>query len=239
MIVSEPPRGLRLFLVLRGSIVPRIAPALFIEGALALAVTALWHWQGWRAGLGVAPLSLVGLALAIFLGFRNSASYDRFWEGRRLWGDVLARSRSFHRLVAAWVAPVVPVAEGRVADEDVRRLVRRQVAVAHALRHRLRDSDAREDLASWLSDDETAEVRGAAHPVEALLQRQSADLARLQRAGRLDARLAQAIEEQLAAISLAAERPIPGPGLVGPCSCRLKMSMPNVRRPSSLTRTRT
>ena len=30
------------------------------------------------------PFTLIGLALAIFLGFRNSAAYDRHWEGRRV-----------------------------------------------------------------------------------------------------------------------------------------------------------
>jgi putative membrane protein len=37
---------------------------------------------------------LLPIALALFLGFRNSASYDRFWEGRKLWGALLNTSRS-------------------------------------------------------------------------------------------------------------------------------------------------
>lgn len=205
MIVSELPRGLRLFLVVRGSIVPRIAPALLIEAALALAVTALWHHQGWHAGLGVAPLSLVGLALAIFLGFRNSASYDRFWEGRRLWGELLARTRSFHRVVATWTKDAAADGVGGAAQDGlVRRIVLRQVAVAHALRHRLRDSDPAADLAPWLPPEEADAARNAPHPVEMLLQRQSRDLAGLVREGRLDVRIATALEEQVAGISLAA-----------------------------------
>jgi putative membrane protein len=29
------------------------------------------------------------LALSTFLGFRNNVAYERFWEGRRLWGNLV------------------------------------------------------------------------------------------------------------------------------------------------------
>jgi hypothetical protein len=41
--------------------------------------------RDWVPGFTPIPFILIGLAISIFLGFRNSASYDRFWEGRRLW----------------------------------------------------------------------------------------------------------------------------------------------------------
>lgn len=51
----------------------------------------------WKVTLTPVPFSLIGLALAIFLGFRNNAAYDRYWEARKLWGDLLHRSRTFAR----------------------------------------------------------------------------------------------------------------------------------------------
>ena len=39
--------------------------------------------------MGAGSLGLLGVALAIFLGFRNSTSYERFWEARELWGNLL------------------------------------------------------------------------------------------------------------------------------------------------------
>src|SRR5687768_12934675 len=38
-----------------------------------------------------------GMALAIFLAFRNSSAYDRWWEGRKLWGALVNLSRTFAR----------------------------------------------------------------------------------------------------------------------------------------------
>ena len=45
----------------------------------------------------MAPFSLLGIAIAIFLGFRNSASYSRFVEARNLWGTVLIAERTLVR----------------------------------------------------------------------------------------------------------------------------------------------
>lgn len=41
------------------------------------------------------PVSILGGALAIFLGFRNSSAYDRWWEARKVWGAIVNNSRSF------------------------------------------------------------------------------------------------------------------------------------------------
>jgi putative membrane protein len=35
------------------------------------------------------PMSLLGVAVCTFLGFRNNNAYDRFWEGRKLWGGII------------------------------------------------------------------------------------------------------------------------------------------------------
>jgi len=77
MIVLPRPRGWRLLFALRGSVVPRIAPSLAACTALAVAVT-LSHGTLFdrKVTLTAVPFSLIGLALAIFLGFRNGAAYE-------------------------------------------------------------------------------------------------------------------------------------------------------------------
>lgn len=41
--------------------------------------------------------SLVGLALGLLLVFRTTAAYDRYWEGRKLWGSITNESRNLAR----------------------------------------------------------------------------------------------------------------------------------------------
>ncbi|AQU86585.1 hypothetical protein B0W47_02920 [Komagataeibacter nataicola] len=43
------------------------------------------------------PISLIGSALLLFMSFRNNTAYNRWWEGRTLWGAVTNNSRSFAR----------------------------------------------------------------------------------------------------------------------------------------------
>ena len=42
----------------------------------------------------LAPVALVGTAVAFMLGFQNNAAYDRSWEARKIWGGIVNTSRS-------------------------------------------------------------------------------------------------------------------------------------------------
>jgi putative membrane protein len=99
VIVRDRPAFWELAIVWRLSILPRIAPQ--------LASVFLWScivvWLGGRYAVAlhtwtVAPFTLLGVALSIFLGFRNSACYDRWWEARRQLGSLVAETRSFARI---------------------------------------------------------------------------------------------------------------------------------------------
>jgi putative membrane protein len=52
--------------------------------------------------------ALVGTALGLLLVFRTNASYDRFWEGRKLWGGIVNETRNLARLSRALIAPKNP-----------------------------------------------------------------------------------------------------------------------------------
>ncbi len=43
----------------------------------------------------LAPVGLVGTAVAFLVGFQNNAAYDRIWEARKIWGGIVNTSRSF------------------------------------------------------------------------------------------------------------------------------------------------
>ena len=140
MIVRDRPSGLRLFLALRGSVLPRILPALIVNIVIATLVT-------WSHGdlfqlkitLTTIPFTLIGLPISIFLGFRNNTAYDRFWEGRKLWGELLLRSRNFARQCLSLIDYPAPARAGDgLADARVR-MIYRAIAFNHAVRDLLRD----------------------------------------------------------------------------------------------------
>lgn len=43
-----------------------------------------------------AVLSVLGIAASVFIGFRNTTAYNRWWEARTLWGGIIINSRTLH-----------------------------------------------------------------------------------------------------------------------------------------------
>lgn len=98
MIIRPRPNLLQLFFVVRGSIVMLVMPRLlFVAGLSALVVWTHQVKPGFLPNFDGAPFALLGIALSVFLAFRNNACYDRWWEARRHWGELIAASRNFAR----------------------------------------------------------------------------------------------------------------------------------------------
>lgn len=59
-------------------------------------VTVLYEILGIKwLQVPLAPVALVGTAVAFMVGFQNNAAYDRIWEARKIWGGIVNVSRSF------------------------------------------------------------------------------------------------------------------------------------------------
>jgi putative membrane protein len=190
--------------ILRGSVLPHIAWELVTCTAIALLITLTHGFvYQWKITLTTVPFSLIGLALAIFLGFRNNAAYDRYWEARKLWADLLARSRSLARQVQTLLHFDAPARFDDVGDPR-RALIMRTIAFATTLRHQLRCSDPREDLHRLLPPDEAAAVAAAPRGTELLLRHMGEDLGAFLRAGKLDAPVAADLDQGLSALATVA-----------------------------------
>ena len=98
------------------------------------------------------PIATVGTAVAFYVGFKNNAAYDRFWEGRQIWGGIVNASRTFAVSVQNYVhatrgtgasagdatASEGPVAHIAALTDTHRRLIYRHLAWVNALRLQLR-----------------------------------------------------------------------------------------------------
>jgi putative membrane protein len=205
MIIRDRPSGLGLFLVLRGSILTSIWRVLLVNIVIAILVTAA-HGVLFRfkVTLTAIPFTLIGLPLAIFLGFRNNAAYDRYWEGRKLWGELLYHSRNLARQCKSLIAHPEPACAS-LGLTDVRvRMIYRAIAFAHALRHHLRDSSDRPELRDLLLEEEWRQSESTSNTPNFLMLRMGADLSLCLKQGRIDGCLAAAIDATLSALIAAA-----------------------------------
>ena len=218
MIVRGRPHGAQLLYIIRGSVLPHIARELAVCTAIAVLVTLTHGFvYQWKITLTTVPFTLIGLALAIFLGFRNNAAYDRYWEGRKLWAELVYRSRSFARglqTLLHYEAPATP----QDRDDPRRAMILRTIAFASALRHQLRGSDALPDVRRLLGAEEAQAFARARCGTEFLLRQMGSGLGTELRARRLDAPVAADMDQTLsamAAVAAGCERikhtPIPFP----------------------------
>lgn len=123
-------------------------------------VTGFYIWSPFRAPS--LPLTIFGSVLALFLGFRDNAAYQRWWEGRVLWGAMINASRN----IAREARNFLPVEEAH----DLRRsIVLRQVAYVNALRTQLRRQQVDAEVLRFLSRGEAEPALARANIANGLL----------------------------------------------------------------------
>ena len=203
MLLLERGNWWRQIATFRGTAITRVWPRLLFVTLLASIETAL-HVNGYWTlhGLTVVPFSLVAVALGIFLGFRNNTSYDRFWEGRKLWGQLVNTTRSFTRQVQVLVGPHHE-ALGVTPDAAAihRELVHRVIAYVHALRQHLRDEDDPAELARLLPAAELDALRGQHNRPIAILSTLGARLRDLWCQGHVDPLHVPVLEQTLVVLT--------------------------------------
>ena len=90
MIVKRRRTWLQMLFSLHGTSLTRTAPRIVAITVFSIVVTVVELFFGIETySLTVTPFALIGVALSIFLGFRNNAAYDRYWEARKLWGSLV------------------------------------------------------------------------------------------------------------------------------------------------------
>lgn len=73
----------------------RLIPAMIGTGAFtALVVTFEIHVLHWSYKNITIIHSILGFVLSMLLVFRTNTAYDRWWEGRKIWGDIVNNSRN-------------------------------------------------------------------------------------------------------------------------------------------------
>ncbi|MGB1014348.1 MAG: bestrophin family protein [Nannocystaceae bacterium] len=144
------------------------------------------------------PLTVIGAALAIFVGFRTNSAYDKWWEGRKLWGRMVNVSRLFAFQVLTYVQADDP-SEAEEAQALAHELLRSHRAYVHGLRVALRQQppEADDDLNRLLTSDERAAIVGTTNLTVAILQTQSARLQQAAARGWIDPLQLQSLDRSI------------------------------------------
>ncbi|WP_213301924.1 bestrophin family protein [Paraburkholderia sacchari] len=177
MIIRPAPNWFRMLFVWHGSVLKAIIPQLaFMTLVSVLAMYSHGRILGEKIPLNTTPFTLCGVALTIFLAFRNNASYERYWEARRLWGNALIAARTLTSQFRHYVPASSPLFESH-------RIPRLLIAFAYALKHQLRHSDPSADLTRLLGSAQATALTARVFQPIMLLDEARNHLAALNRAG--------------------------------------------------------
>lgn len=174
-----------------------------------LLVSGTYHFTHWRwMAIPWLPLSVIGTAVAFYVGFKNNQAYGRLWEARKIWGAMINNSRAFGSMIKHFVvSDTLPAPALELAK---RRIIHRHIAYLYTLRqqlltpapwehvslrwifgsfnrkrhHYLLDIPYQAELAEiaerpYLEPAEEHSYEGVANKATQLIDRQTAELARL------------------------------------------------------------
>lgn len=153
MIIKKKDNWFKMLFEWRGSVLPQLLPRLLLLLLFSFSVVYFKPYLiAHNLHLNPAIFTLFGIALAIFLGFRNSVSYDRFWEGRKLWGALLNDTRSLARQSITLINDPSYDAKREYFNNLL-------IAFVYSLKHQLRATDPTQDLNRLLSEEFAAQLK--------------------------------------------------------------------------------
>jgi len=168
-----------------------------IYGVLySFVIIILYEITGIPFSLPWEPISVIGIAVAFFLGFKNNSSYDRTWEARKIWGAIVNDSRIFATGILSFPSKDLPF-------ESKRKIIHRHLAWLLTLKHVMRNEKTWEhnlpvnklnfipgfikeykdgvyvEIEKYLSEKELASLKTMANIPSQLLKNQSKEIGAL------------------------------------------------------------
>jgi putative membrane protein len=154
----EKRRWLQMALQLKGSVVLSVMPRSLFCGAFGLIITIL-QIKGFPVSLPFLASLIPNIVLGLLLVFRTNTAYDRYWEGRKCWGNIIVSVRNLSRSI--WVA----------IEEKTERDRQEKITMLHALvgfavatKFHLRQEKPDTELKEFLPPDQFVKLQGANNP---------------------------------------------------------------------------
>jgi putative membrane protein len=172
MIPYDPHHWWRHLFNLRGGVVREILGRIGVFVVWSIGLTWI-HLNVHKIDVPATGHTLAGTALSLLLVFRTNASYDRFWEGRKLWGGVVNETRNLLRAAAVNIPSL----------ELLRRLAVWTAVYPYALTRVLRGEGALGPAAALLPAAEVQRVLAAGNAGVAVAMRMSSVLVEARQRG--------------------------------------------------------
>jgi putative membrane protein len=154
----EKFQWLSLALQVKGSVIPAILNRVAFCGLFGILISVAYSFKfpGSQPTFGTVIPSIV---LGLLLVFRTNTAYERFWEGRKLWGGLVNNTRNLARQIWVDIAEVEP--EDRAKKISALRLL---VAFAVATKLHLRSEPVNTELEGLMSSSQYFKLKTMNNP---------------------------------------------------------------------------
>lgn len=106
---------------------------------MSTAIAVLYYFDIIAFSIPWLPVSVVGTAVAFYVGFKNNQAYGRMWEARKIWGGIVNDSRTFGMMIDGYITN--QFRDSDISDEELqnikKRLIYRHIAWLYAHRSQL------------------------------------------------------------------------------------------------------
>ncbi|WP_316820803.1 bestrophin family protein [Pedobacter gandavensis] len=195
MIIRKNDHWFKMLFIWKGSVLPQLLPRLLLLFLISVGVVYLkGRLFEFKIPLNPAPFTLFGIALALFLGFRNNASYDRFWEARKIWGALLNDTRSLAR-------QALTMTGYPSESKEVNTFIHYLIAFTYALKHQLRGTDASADLDQRLDPDLNKRLKPAMYKPILLMKEMGLWVQKAKEEGKIDTIIQSSFDQNLDKLS--------------------------------------
>lgn len=148
----------RLLFRFRGSVIPSILPRVLFCSGFGVVIAGL-HQLGWSVSWPVLGTLVPSIVLGLLLVFRTNTAYERFWEGRKLWGTLINTTRNLARQI--WVAIREVTPEDRAAKIRALKLL---VAFAISVKLHLRSQRPNDELETLVKPEQFEKLQFMNNP---------------------------------------------------------------------------
>jgi ion channel-forming bestrophin family protein len=152
------PNWFRSALQIKGSILPSILPRVLLFGGFGVLVTVLYHIPlplNFTVLGNLTDNVACNLVLGLLLVFRTNTAYERFWEGRKAWGELVVNLRNLAREIQI----------GIEADDEKKQSLHLLVVFAIATKLHLRHQPlSHEELKDFIAPETIAKLNHLSNP---------------------------------------------------------------------------
>ena len=195
MIIRKKEHWISMIFIWKGSVLPKLLFRLVLLFIMAVAIL-LFNGVVFdiKIQLNPAPFTLFGIALAIFLGFKNSTSYDRFWEARKLWGALVFTARSLTRQAQS-------LSFYQKNSKEIIHFADLIIVFSYVFKHQLRFTDPYQDIEIRLGTELAEQLKPIIYKPVMLINKMGSWIKAAREEGKLDAVSAANIDINLNELS--------------------------------------